>query len=527
MGFCFRSGACLFGILFFSSFTFAFENSRSCRAELVRACEHVTGTVVVSAPVSGGRSLVEEADRILPADMLILALIPPGVDLPHPGSGRVRVFRLPNHSPSLAPSDSLAAGVHAMTQSFGDLPGPVRVFIGAEYGVDWGMALRRYFKDSSYLGPLSPPDFVSKSAIRGAIEADPIPGLLWPRVFTENDFAVGLADYVAKRPRARLVVKLDNSSGMNGLYFTQADEVFATIDVLRRQGNKHGRAPKILVEEFIDDLPLPVGAVAWKEVAFDAIAYSLPTVEAIRLKFFSAWSYEKNQKKMYVVDTLVDPLRDEFSVVREVMGAIVNRLKYRTGAVHFEMYVAVDASGTVVAGTPVVLGDPNFRFGGDNRYARSLVKHGIFEQYPDHLLMLAHFAPEQLEVISARVKHGMATVPLMSFPGAPAGAVFASDPTPLVEKIRSLPIWVEDTIPWTSKNYADYSVGEAEEFPDGVELLLIGPPEQMRVGLEMAKEVEKELSALMIEKSGVEGETSSADEEQPDQQPEVEKFGHP
>jgi hypothetical protein len=461
-----------------------------CLETILKNTALIPQTVLLLGPTSGTQGLIEIAERSLPAETQLMVLMAPGSAKPDSLHDRTLFSHMPSHNSLLTHQDSIFAGLNSLYPQLSPLTKPLKIIVGSEYVVDWGNELKKALENPNHLNNgLAPYLLVSKSAVRKILEKEKIPNLIWPKIFDETN-QLALMEYISKNQNARLAVKYDSSSGMNGLQFCQANEVLDIIQKLQEHDNKHHRSNKIIVEEFIDSIPLPAGQ-KWKEVAFDAVAY---TLDKTYLKFFSAWIYEKDKNKMYLSDTILSPNSLPFQNVRTILEKIVNTLGYKEGGLHFEVYVAVDSEGRVVHNTPVILGDPNFRFGGNNKFASLLHKHKVFSHLPNELLLLGSLQPELLHQMMPNSADETAKVLVLSFPDAPEVAKISEDPSKYLQQLRSLPTYQTDTIPWTSENYQKFIVGHGKELPDTVEVLLIGDPDKIEKDEKEIRRIEKELS---------------------------------
>ena len=244
----------------------ALWNGKICLNHLRNIAHSSQKTFYIVSPISGSSGLEELTRAVLPADVQIVVLLAPGSVLP-PSQPNLIFAHLPQHLSKKSSMESLQLGIESIRKALGTPEGPAKVLIGAENGVDWGLALKRDVNDSGFESDLSASQMVSKGSVRKKLEGASIPNLVWPIQFEEKDFDTTLKEYAEKFPKKRLAVKFDNSSGMEGLLFCTAENVFANIAELKlKDENKHKRSPRIIVEGYIDDIPLPAGQ-KWKEIA--------------------------------------------------------------------------------------------------------------------------------------------------------------------------------------------------------------------------------------------------------------------
>ncbi len=453
------------------------------------------GSVILVAPVSGASDLLAEAERLIAPSENIFVFFPPDSELPTKLGPKTKVFHLPRHNPGETPATAIQRGVFHIAHL---IPEAVyrntKVIVGAESGVDWGMALRIHYGDQGYEGSLAPWEMVSKLALNRLGRANPIKDLIWPEMWAASQFETDLKIFAEANPNAGVVAKLDNSSGMNGLRIGVAHEAQNMIDELMRMENKHQRQSSVIVEQKIDDIPLPAG-LHWREVAFDGDVFTHDGVTDLLL--FSAFLYEKDHRKMYLSDTLDDPHRARYAHVAKVMLEFIRLVRYRAGGIHFEVYMPCDVNGVPVGHGPYVLGDANWRHGGNNRFSRLLYDRGVFSMLPSELLLRSSLAPETLLGLQITTRAKEAKVFTLSFPRAPLHAVFAFDPSHVVRSIRGLRSFGQDSIMWDSTNYLKAKVGAARELKDAIDVVLTGSPEQIETDGEELRRLEISLEGAM------------------------------
>ncbi len=465
------------------------------------------GTVILSAPVSGGKNLLAEARRLLSPNTRIVVLYPPTAEIPTNLPENVQALHLPTHNRNVSMRDSLQQGMDALIpQIHGATYGRTKVIIGAEYGVDWGIALRLAYGDEGYSGSLSPWEMTSKIALTRFIQDARLAELIFPDQFTPDQFETDLKEYALRYPSRRMVAKKNNSSGMNGILFGEASQVERMIADLERMENKHGRVSSILVERMIDDIPLPEG-LFWREVAFDGAVYTLPSDETtsesedpIRFKPASAFLYEKDpHDKMYISDLLDDPYHPRYLGVRRAITRHVNKVRYGAGGIHFEVHMPADKkTGLPTGHGPYIVGDPNWRNGGNNFFESALVARGAFSVSPSEMNLRSSLAPASLHNMAIRTKAGGAKIVTLAFRMAPQYARFAGDPSALLKRIKDLDTFAADNIPWNSQNYSIVQVGYARELREAVDICLIGPPEKILEDEAELRRIERDLAATMV-----------------------------
>ncbi len=455
----------------------------------------IPDAVFVVAPIAAGLEFPQILRAMIPENVKIVVLRPSSREVSDLiGLKNIAVLDLPQTEEELQ-------RVIQRTVKRGQ---KVKVLAAAEPGVDKSFMLKKHFNDPTYEGALTGPELVSKSAIRKHLMSKNIPNLIWPKQFTSEVFESDLQKAIETNPTARWVIKFDNSSGMDGLKIEEGSKVFSTIAQLEKTHNKHGRRSHIIVEEMIDDIkeinskPIPEGST-WAEIAFDGILYSLEGNKTTRIKPTFVNEYEKTKDKMYLQELISDGNSAKYAEFYEVIQSIVNELGIREGAFHFEMYVLKDQEGHIIPGSKVILGDPNFRLGGNNKYNNFLYKAGIISHTPQEMQILGMFDPESLHKINFKVVEDYAQIVTLSFPSAPQIAKFSADPSFLIEEIHSLPTVKLTTFPWNSSNYQNFIVGKATTLPQVVDVLLFGDNQDRKSTLKKIRQIEEDIAKLMKE----------------------------